>query len=377
MRYRTLGKTGLKVSEIGYGGEHLWGKPYDLVDAVVNSAIDGGINIVDVFMPQPEVRSNMGRAIGKRRKEVIIQGHIGAVLDDDGQYMRSRNLERCDIFVKDFLARFDTDYIDLGMIHFVDTKEDYTESFDSPYIEYVQKLKKEGIIRYIGASTHDAATGIKMANTGLIDVVMFSINPAFDLSPGMNLDMMFTDAKTKKLETDPIRADFYNLCAAKGIGMTAMKSLGSGRLLKAELSSLGFALTLPECVAYALDRPAVSSVLLGAQTVEEVAQALAYENTTPDDRDYAKTIQGGRPLLGGKCMYCNHCLPCPQGIDIASVTKYLDMAKIGGGEIVHAHYGALSAHGGDCIECKNCEKNCPFNIKVIENMKEAARIFSK
>jgi predicted aldo/keto reductase-like oxidoreductase len=76
-------------------------------------------------------------------------------------------------------------------------------------------------------------------------------------------------------------------------------------------------------------------------------------------------------------MYCNHCLPCPQGIDVAAVTKYLDMAKISDSEIVRSHYGALAAHGSDCVECGSCEGNCPFNIKIIENMKEAMRIFGK
>jgi predicted aldo/keto reductase-like oxidoreductase len=376
MEYRTLGRTGLKVSEIGYGGEHLEGKPYELVDAVVNAVLDSDINIIDVFMPQAVVRSNMGRAIGSRRKDVILKGHIGAAVKDDGQYMRTRDPALCDIFIKDFLTRFDTDYIDIGVVHFVDTEADYIEAFDSPYIEYVQKLKKDGVIRYIGASTHDAATGIKMVNTGLIDMVMFSINPAFDF--GMNdIDAMFKGEKLEKFEIDPVRSEFYNLCAAKDVGITVMKAFGAGRLLKAESSNLGYALTLPQCVAYSLDRPAVSSVLLGAQTVEEVKQAVAYEQTTAEERNYAAVIKGGMPVLGGKCMYCNHCLPCSKEIDIAAVTKYLDMAKISENDIKRAHYDALTAHGGDCIECGNCEKNCPFGVKIIDNMKEAVKIFNK
>jgi predicted aldo/keto reductase-like oxidoreductase len=216
-----------------------------------------------------------------------------------------------------------------------------------------------------------------MVNTGLIDMVMFSINPAFDFSHGMNLDMMFKGEKLEKFEIDPVRLEFYNLCAAKNVGITVMKALGAGRLLKAESSNLGYALTLPQCVSYALDRPAVASVLLGAQTVEEVKQAVAYENATADERNYAAVIKGGMPVLGGKCMYCNHCLPCTQNIDIASVTKYLDMAKISDNDIKLAHYDALAAYGGDCIECGNCEKNCPFNVKIIENMKEAVKVFGK
>lgn len=186
MQYKALGKTGWMVSEIGYGGEHLEGKPFEVVDAVVNTALDGGVNIMDVFMAQPEVRTNIGRAVGARRKEVYLQGHIGSTMDN-GQYLRTRDPQRCDEYVRDFMTRFNTDYIDLGMIHFVDTDGDYQEAFDSPYIEYVQQLKKDGVIHHIGVSTHDARTGIKMVNTGIVDMVMFSINPAFDMS----LEMLF------------------------------------------------------------------------------------------------------------------------------------------------------------------------------------------
>jgi len=378
MQYKALGKTGLMVSEIGYGAEHLVDKSCELVDAVVNTALDGGVNIIDVFMPQSEVRSNIGKAIGKRRKSVMLQGHIGATLQSDGQYHRSRDPEKCDVFVKDFLTRFDTDYIDFGIIHYVDTEDDYREAFDSPYIEYVRKLKEEGVVRFLGASTHDATTGIKMVNTGLIDMIMFSINPAFDLSPGIDsIEMLEKDIKLNKLQMNPIRVDFYNLCAAKGVGITVMKALGAGRLLHTELSNMGYALTLPQCVSYALDRPAVSSVLLGAQTVEEIEQALSYEDSTPVERNYTLIMQNKPLMLCGKCMYCNHCLPCPQSIDVAAVMKYLDMARVSDADTVRGYYNALTAHGGNCVECGGCESNCPFGINVIENMKEAERIFGK
>jgi predicted aldo/keto reductase-like oxidoreductase len=375
MKYRELGRTGMKVSEIGYGAEYLEGKPFELVDAVVNTALDGEVNIIDVFMPQPEVRSNIGRAIGSRRKNVILQGHIGATMKD-GQYKRSRDPQECDVFIKDFLTRLNTDYIDIGMLHYIDTEEDFKSSFDTPFIEYAQKLKKDGVIRLMGVSTHSAETGIKMINTGLIDVVMFSLNPAFDWTCGISeFDIISKDGvKLDKLEIDPIRAEFYNLCAAQGVGITAMKALGAGWLLSKE-SSLGVAMTVPQCVSFALDRPAVSSVLLGAQTVEEMKQALAYENTTQEERNYTEIMKNGLPMLNGKCMYCNHCLPCPQGIDIAAVTKFLDIAKASDNETIRAHYNVLPTKGSDCIECGKCESNCPFNIKVIENMREAVRVF--
>ena len=76
-------------------------------------------------------------------------------------------------------------------------------------------------------------------------------------------------------------------------------------------------------------------------------------------------------------MYCGHCAPCPKGIDVASVTKFLNLSKAQGSvpETVREHYAALFAKAGDCIACGACEKRCPFGVKVIENMREAKRIF--
>ena len=135
MEYRTLGRTGLRVSRIGFGGEHVTNADFAATEAVMRTALDAGVNIMDVFMPQPEVRSHMGDALRGHRGEVILQGHIGSVLHK-GQYLRSRDVKLCDEYVRDFLTRFHTDYIDLGMLHFIDTQEDFDAAFGSEYIDY-------------------------------------------------------------------------------------------------------------------------------------------------------------------------------------------------------------------------------------------------
>jgi len=91
---------------------------------VVGAALDGGVNILDVFMPQAEVRTRIGNAIREVRQNIYLQGHIGAVLEN-GQYKRTRDVAACDEFVRDFLARYHTDTIDIGMIHFVDDLDDW------------------------------------------------------------------------------------------------------------------------------------------------------------------------------------------------------------------------------------------------------------
>jgi len=378
MQYRKLGKTGLILSEVGFGGEHIDNTPAENVKAVMLEAIDNGVNIVDVFMSGQKIRDDMGNALRGKRKDVILQGHIGAVLRD-GQYSRSRDPIECDRFVKDFLTRFHTDYIDLGMVHFVDTGEDFKDAFESDYIDYVQKLKQEGVIRYIGASSHNPDIAIRMVNTGIIEMLMFSINPAFDMLPAdIVLEDMFNDTtyQENRFRLDPRRAELYRLCEEKNIGITVMKSLGAGRLLKESTSPFGVALTAIQCIHYALERPAVASVLVGAKTVEQMRDCLKYIEASSVERDYTIIANSKRSALQGQCMYCNHCLPCPANIDIAVVTKYLDMARQNGvRDTVRAHYEALSSNGGDCVACGSCETNCPFGVGVIKNMQEAAYLF--
>ena len=380
MEYRALGKTGLQVSRIGFGGEHVTDVDYATTEAVLRTAMEGGVNIMDVFMPQPEVRSHLGDALRGQREKMILQGHIGAVMQD-GQYLRSRDVKLCDAFIRDFLTRFHTDYIDLGMMHFIDTEEDFRKSFHSPYIDYCLKLKHDGVIRHLGVSSHNAVTAKKMIETGVIDVILFSINPAFDLLPAQtDIDDYFKD-ETYNAETrfsiDPERAALYRLCEEKGIGITVMKALGAGRLLNAETSSFGMALTPAQCIQYALDRPAVSSVMLGAKTVEEMQWDLAFENASAEEKDYTCLGAGAKSAIRGKCMYCNHCLPCPAGIDIAAVNKFYDLAtqQESVPDTVRAHYQALEKHAGDCLHCGACEKRCPFSVGVRGNMDAAKALF--
>jgi len=80
-------------------------------------------------------------------------------------------------------------------------------------------------------------------------------------------------------------------------------------------------------------------------------------------------------------MYCNHCLPCPVGIDIGETTRLLDRMEAPASgfdpSVLRASYAALSAHAGDCIACGVCESRCPFGVGVIRNMERAAVVFGK
>ena len=124
MRYRTLGRTGLQVSEIGLGGEYLEGKPLKLVCDTVDAAIDAGINLLDCFMSDPDIRTNLGTALRGKREKMYVQGHFRSIWQN-GQYGRTMDVRVVRAFFEDLLQRLQTDYIDFGMIHMIDNPKEY------------------------------------------------------------------------------------------------------------------------------------------------------------------------------------------------------------------------------------------------------------
>ena len=124
MKMNVIPSTGMKVSAVGLGCEHLQGMDEESIKKVVDAALACGINIFDVFMSEPQVRSNIGKALAGRRDQVFLQGHIGAAWID-GQYARIRDAARCQIFFEDFLERYQTDWLDIGFLHFIDDDKDF------------------------------------------------------------------------------------------------------------------------------------------------------------------------------------------------------------------------------------------------------------
>ncbi len=386
MDYRKLGNTGMTVSEISLGCEHLQGKDYETVKTVIDEALSVGINFLDVFMSEPNVRSHIGKALVGRREQVIIQGHIGACWVD-GQYKVSRDIAECTQAFNDLLARLHTAYIDVGFIHFVDKMTDWDSLPDSELMRYVLSLKEKGVIRAIGMSSHDPVTARKAVESGLIDVLMFSLNPAYDLVP-KEQDMV--EVFNEVIEGRPqdyssftlenARAQLYRTCEERGVAITVMKALAMGTLLSRERSPLGVAMSEAQCLHYALTRPAVAAVMVGMQTAEEVRAAAAYYDLAESERDHS-TVLGALGMFNaqGLCMYCNHCLPCPAHIDIAAVNKYLDLVELDQrpADSVQAHYDALDAAAGACVTCGACEVRCPFGVKVCERMRRAVTTFGR
>ena len=379
MNYRILGKTGLRVSEIGLGGEWLERHSEAEVKQVVDRCRECGINILDCWMSEPNVRTNIGKALAGHREKWYIQGHIGSTWQN-GQYVRTRELPAVKAAFEDLLTRLQTDYIDLGMIHFVDEPAEFHKVMEGDFFRYVKQLKAEGRIRHIGLSTHNPAVGKLAAEHGEIEMFLFSVNPAFDMLPATeNLDDYFADTYDEALGgIAPERAELYRLCEQNQVGITVMKGYEGGRLFSAERSPFGVAMTPVQCIHYALTRPAVASIMVGYDTTEHVDAAVAYETASPEEKDYA-SILAKAPRHGyyGQCTYCGHCAPCPAGIDIAMVNKLHDLAAMQEKvpDTLKAHYRQLSANADACIGCRSCESRCPFGVKIADRMAETKAVF--
>jgi predicted aldo/keto reductase-like oxidoreductase len=182
----------------------------------------------------------------------------------------------------------------------------------------------------------------------------------------------------KKLDRD--RAALYQLCERQGIAITVMKTLGAGKLLSPEHTPFAQPLTVAQCIHYALTRPAVVSALLGCSSRENVLEAAAYLEKSEEERDYSAVLRDFQGDFKGHCVYCNHCLPCPSGINIADVHKYLDIAVLDEANVppsIRSHYRSLDRRASDCSACGSCEERCPFSVPIMANMKKAVALLGK
>lgn len=382
MKYRELGNTGLSVSEIGMGCEGFAEEECRAAKKLFDEAEKQGINYFDLYTSNPQVRASVGEALKGRREKFYIQSHVCSVWKD-GQYKRTRNIREVKKAMEDMLELLQTDYIDVGMIHYVDSLKDWQTIEEGPVMAYVKELKEKGIIHHIGLSSHNPEAALAAVKSGNIEVLMFSVNPCYDLQPASeDVEELWAEKNYKDhlVNMDPERQELYETCQRLGVGITVMKAFGGGDLLDEKLSPAGKALTANQCIHYALTRPAVSTVLVGAHSVEQLKISAAYENAAEEEKDYAEAFASFPNISWeGHCMYCSHCAPCPEKIDVAAVTKFLNLAKAQGDipETVREHYEMLEHHAGECIQCGACETRCPFHVPIMENMKQAKKVFGK
>ncbi len=345
----------------------------------MSAALDYGMNHIEVFPPSPYVRQNIGKAIKGRRDKVLLTCQLGSVMQGD-QYAKTRDTEKAAEYFYHFMECTGTDYVDILDVHYIDTFDDLDKvCAPGGLLDFARKMKEDGKIRMLGFSSHNDKVARKLVSLGCFDQALFSINPAFDMvsSETMLEDLLgdgFQTVGKGEVVMNPNRQDFYNYCEQMGVGLVVMKTYAAGRLITPGTFPVTF--TPAQCISYALSRPAVKSCAIGCRTVEEVEKAMTYVTSDEKERDYTIPMAKLNLSQNVHCMYCNHCLPCPVGLDIAENTKILDEYQQGAitKEEAVKRAKALDVHVSQCIQCKACSGRCPFSISAHENMAKLANI---
>jgi predicted aldo/keto reductase-like oxidoreductase len=370
VRYGKLGRTGLDVSVIGIGMEHLRGQPRETVVSVVREAIERGVTYFDVIFAMADYLDNMAAAFKGQRDRVLLTAHLGST-ERKGQYLKSRSVRRCETFFLDYLQRVGTDYVDILFLHNFNSTRDW-EGVAKPggILELAQRFRDEGKARVIGISGHYVEP-LKMAiESGQVDVVMFPISLFNHAMPG--------------------RQALVDLCIQEKIGLVAMKPYGGGRLLnsrgtlrvpKYQTSGEAFKtritseITPAQCLSYVQAQLGVSVALTGVKNKAELAAAIQALEATGAERDFSDLLTRFGRYQEGECVYCNHCLPCPAVIDIGQVLRMVDLAQWDVTRDLQRAYDKLPVHASACTACEACETRCPFGVDIVANMRRAVTLF--
>ncbi|MDO4549608.1 MAG: aldo/keto reductase [Clostridia bacterium] len=363
MEYRALPHGAEQISIIGLGGGSLSGTEEEMT-SLLETAIENGVNYFDMAPSVAAPFAAYARAFAGRRQRVLTQMHFGAIYKD-GKYGWTRDIDRIMEQFEWELKLLDTDYTDFGFIHCVDDWDDLYEVMQGGLWDYMIQMKEEGKIRHLGFSSHNPQTARYILETELVDMMMFSINPAYDYKKG-----------ELALGETGERAALYRDCQMMGVGISVMKPFAGGQLLDAKTSIFKRSLTHSQCIQYALDRPAVLTVLPGVRDMADLRTALDYLNASTEQRDYSVIGEFAPQDADGVCVYCNHCQPCPAGLDVGLINKYYDLA-VAGDDMAAGHYRKLPVHAGDCVQCGHCESRCPFHVKQEARMREIDAYFSK
>lgn len=364
MEYRLNRRTGDSLSVIGIGSAYLGKAERDEGVRALRAAFEGGINFFDLAAGDGRAFPLWGEALGDVRDRVRYQIHFGADYTH-GAYAWTLEKDAVLRSVDWQLSRLRTDTIDYGFIHCQDELSDWEAYRKNGVYACLLRLKEEGVVRHIGLSSHTPAVAGRILDEVPVDQLMFSLNPAYDRGRGE-----FANGSADE------RGALCRRCAREGIGISVMKPFSGGQLLSAAQSPLGRALTARQCLRYALDTPGVLTAMCGVRNAADVHALLHVFDGPEEEPAFTPGDSPESAQAAERCVYCNHCQPCPAGLDIGLINKCYDLARAGDG-MAAEHYRQLSRTAKNCTGCGHCDKRCPFRVRQSARMAEIARYFGK
>lgn len=337
MKYTTLGRTGLKVAVISFGGIPIQRSDAANTAAIVDRLEKYGMNYIDTARGYTVSEEYLGRALKGRRDKFILATKSMA-----------RDYESMKNDIRTSLKNLQTDYIDVYQIHNIKVTDFDTVFGPEGAFRALEEAKKEGKIGYIGATAHGLDSLDKLVDeyADKIDTVMFPYNI---------------------VETQGHRT--LAKAQQKGIGTIAMKPLAGGNLDDRDLA-LRFIAASGVC----------DISIPGMGSVEEVDRnAAVRENLSPlTDRELEKAEKIRKELGSQFCRRCGYCAPCTVGIDIPSNFLFVNyLRRYGLADWAAARYQTLKVNASDCIQCGACEERCPYNLPIREMLKGVVRDFAR
>ncbi len=343
MEYRALGRTGITVGAIGLGTEHLE-RRREAMDAVLGMAVEAGVNYVDLLYTDGDYWAEFGPVYAAHRDKLVAAAHWNAP--------ECWDVARCQRDFDNILRCLGNDYAEIGLITMVDSARDWADGAQAA-IAALMSHKQAGRIGGIGMSSHNLEVCLTAIRSGLIDVLMFPINVIGENAAGQR--------------------QLIEACAAAQVGLVAMKVYNGGTLFGVGGKRSG--VTPAQCLAYVLSLP-ISTTVPGPRNSAEWRDTLHYLETTPTERDFGTLMRDLQAEFAGQCVYCQHCLPCPEGIVIPWQIWLRDHAQDQGVTAdLQAQYNGWPVKSSACTECGICLERCPFGVDIPARLREAAALF--
>lgn len=323
---RKLGKTGLVINELGFGGIPIQRIDQKTVCEMIDKMVELKINFIDTARGYTISESLLGNAlVGKRDKFIIATKSM------------SRTYEGMKEDIKNSLKNLQTGYIDIYQLHNVSLGENYSGA-----LKALEEAKKEGTIGHIGITTHSLEMAQKIVEENAFETLQFPYNIV-----EVQGESLFEKAKENN------------------IGVIIMKPLAGGAITNAKLA-----------IKYILNNENISVVIPGMESISQVIENVSVIDSEISCSEWDEIEEIKNELSGDFCRRCGYCMPCTVGINIPFnflVEGYYTRYNLK--EWAVSRYETMKIKPDNCIECGECERKCPYNLQIINKLKNVVSIF--